>query len=194
VPVNDRTITEALGITDARDGLELGRFVLLDEVPGNGETWFLGRAFRSLRREGFAGVVSFSDPCRRTNRRGEEVFGGHVGFIYQAHNAMYLGRGTPRTLKLLPDGSVLSPRAMQKVRSGERGVGYVVPLLCRLGAVEPVCWEPEELAAWLRWWADPERGLCRHVRHRGNQKYAWRLRRSVRLPAGLRYPKQPDLS
>src|SRR5262249_56211241 len=131
------------GIRDARDGLELGRFVLLNEVPGNGETWFLGRAFRFLRREGFAGVVSFSDPCRRTNQRGEQVFGGHVGWIYQAHNAVYLGRGTPRTLKLLPDGSVLSPRAMQKVRSGERGVGYVVRLLCGFGAVEPVCWEPE---------------------------------------------------
>jgi hypothetical protein len=45
--------------------------VLLDEVPGNGETWFLGRAFRLLRQEGFVGVVSFSDPCQRTNQHGE---------------------------------------------------------------------------------------------------------------------------
>jgi hypothetical protein len=194
VPVNDRTITSALGIQDARDGLELGRFVLLDEVPGNGETWFLGRAFRLLRCEGFAGVVSFSDPCRRTNRHGDLVFCGHVGWVYQGHNAVYLGGGTPRTLKLLPDGSVLSPRAMQKVRARECSVEYVVRQLCGFGASHPGSWEPEDLATWLNHWTDPERGLCRHVRHLGNHKYAWSLSRWVPLPAGLPYPKQPDLS
>jgi hypothetical protein len=193
VPVNDLTLTQTLGIDDARDGLELGRFVLLDEVPGNGETWFLGRCFRLLRREDFAGVVSFSDPCQRTNQHGELVFKGHHGGIYQAHNAVYLGRSKPRTLKLLPDGSVLNPRAMQKVRSGEKGVGYAVALLCRFGAVRPACREPDELAAWLRHWTDPARGLCRDVRHRGNHKYAWGLSRRVRLPRGLAYPRQPDL-
>jgi hypothetical protein len=193
VPVNDLTITQTLGIHDARDGLELGRFVLLDEVPGNGETWFLGRCFRCLRQEGFAGVVSFSDPCQRTNQHGELCFGGHYGCIYQSHNAVYLGRSTPRTLKLLPDGSVLSPRAMQKVRAGEKGVGYAVALLCRFGAASPASWEPDELTAWLRHWTHPSQGLCRDVRHRGNHKYAWSLSRWVCLPPGLAYPKQPDL-
>jgi hypothetical protein len=193
VPVNDRTITDALGIQDARDGLELGRFVLLDEVPGNGETWFLGRAFRLLRQEGFAGVVNFSDPCQRTNQHGELCFAGHVGGIYQAHNAVYLGRGRARTLKLLPDGSILSPRAMQKVRASEKGVGYVVRQLSRFGATAPVSWAPEELTAWLNHWTDPAQGLCRHVHHRGNHKYAWSLSRWVRLPRGLPYPKHLDL-
>src|SRR5262249_15352444 len=114
VPVNDRAVTGVFNVGDARDCLELGRFVLHDEVPGKGETWLLGRAFALLRREGFAGVISFSDPCPRANARGEPVFPEHVGTIYQAHNAVYLGRGTARTLKLLPDGSALSPRAMQK--------------------------------------------------------------------------------
>jgi hypothetical protein len=193
IPVNDQVLTDALGIADARDGLELGRFVLLDEVPGNGETWFLGRTFRLLRQEGFAGVVSFSDPCQRTNQRGDLVFAGHVGCIYQSHNAVYLGRSTPSTLKLLPDGSVLSPRAMQKVRARECGVAYVVRLLCGFGAAPPASWEPDALASWLRDWTDPARGLCRHARHRGNHKYVWRLHRAVRLPAGLPYPKYPDL-
>jgi hypothetical protein len=193
VPVNDRTITDALGVADARDGLELARFVLLDEVAGNGESWFLGRAFALLRREGFAGVVSFSDPCQRTNQRGELVFAGHVGCIYQAHNGVYLGRRTARTLKLLPDGSVLSPRAMQKVRCGERGVGYAVRLLCAFGAAEPQSWEPDELAKWLNHWTGPVRGVCHNVRHQSNHKYAWALSRRVRLPAGRSCPKRPDL-
>ena len=41
--------------------VELGRFLLLDFVGGNGETWFLARAFEILRSRGIVGVVSFSD-------------------------------------------------------------------------------------------------------------------------------------
>jgi hypothetical protein len=193
VPVNDRVLTGTLGIADARDGLELGRFVLLDEVPANGETWFLGQAFRHLRREGFAGVVSFSDPARRNNARGEVCFGGHIGIVYQAFNGVYLGRGTARTLKLLPDGSVLSARAMQKVRSNDQGVGYAVRRLCAFGADPPASNLPTELSAWLRHWSDPAQGICRHLAHRGNHRYAWALRRCVRLPASLPFPKQLDL-
>ena len=66
-PCNDRVLTSIFP-GPATGSVELGRFVLLDEVPGNGETWFLGRCFARLRREGLAGVVAFSDPCRRLHR------------------------------------------------------------------------------------------------------------------------------
>jgi hypothetical protein len=171
------------------DSVELGRFVLLDEVPGNGETWFLGRCFRLLRREGLAGVVAFADPRRRLNRLGVLVFGGHVGRIYQAFNGAYLGRGTPRTLTLLPDGSVLSDRAQQKVRSADRGVAYAVRRLVECGAAAPTCYEPAYLRAWLHDW---KARLCRTLRHRGNHKYAWALSRRVSLPPSLPFPKQVD--
>jgi hypothetical protein len=138
-------------------------------------------------------VVSFSDPCRRTNRRGEPVFAGHVGGIYQAHNGVHLGRVAARTVKLLPDALVLSPRARQKVRARERGVGYAVRLLCAFGAAQPTSWEPEDLTTWLNHWTDPAQGVCRNVRHLGNHKYAWALSRQVRLPAGRSYPTRPDL-
>jgi hypothetical protein len=187
-PCNDRVLT-AVFPGRATDSAELGRFVLLDEVPGNGETWFLGRCFALLGREGLAGVVAFSDPCRRLNRLGVPVFGGHVGTIYQAHNGTYLGRGTPRTLTLLPDGGVLSDRAQQKVRSADRGVTYAVRQLVRCGAAPPACLEPAYLVPWLRLW---KARLCRAVRHRGNHKYAWCLGRRVGLPPGLPYPKQVD--
>jgi hypothetical protein len=187
-PCNDRVLT---GVFPGRaaDSVELGRFVLLDEVPGNGETWMLGRCFHWLRREGLAGVVAFSDPCRRLNRLGMPVFAGHIGTIYQAHNGVYLGRGTPRTLTVLPDGRVFSDRAQQKIRVAERGVRYSVRQLVRCGAQPPSCREPEYLRDWLREW---KWRLCRRVRHSGNHKYAWPLDRHVRLPQGLPYPKQVD--
>jgi site-specific DNA-cytosine methylase len=100
--------------------LELGRFVLLDDTGANAETWFLGPCFEALRAEGFAGVVSLSDPVARVDQAGAATFPGHVGTIYQAHNAVFLGRATARTLRLLPDGTVLNARARQKLLAGLR--------------------------------------------------------------------------
>jgi hypothetical protein len=39
----------------------LSRFVLVDAVPANGESWFLGQLFAAAAREGLRGVVSFAD-------------------------------------------------------------------------------------------------------------------------------------
>ncbi len=41
VPCNSRTIPASAPDLAALEGVELGRFVLLDDVPANGETWFL---------------------------------------------------------------------------------------------------------------------------------------------------------
>lgn len=166
------------------EALELGRFVLLDSVPGNGETWFLARCFELLRRLGLRGVVSFSDPLPRQDAQGLTVHGGHIGTIYQAHNAVYLGRATPRTLRLLPDGTVLSARAIAKLKAGDRGWRYTADLLCRHGAEQP----GSDLAAWALTWIPR---LTRAKRHHGNHKYVWGLDRSAkrRLPDSLPYPK-----
>lgn len=93
-------------------GVALGRFVLLDEVEANGETWFLARAFQLAAREGFAGVVSDSDPEPRTTAEGRVAFGGHIGTIYQASNAVYLGR-TPRRTRRVP-----GPRSARRSAGG----------------------------------------------------------------------------
>jgi len=58
--------------------VELGRFVLLDAIPGNGESFFLGRAFDLIRKKGIVGVVSFSDPLQRRTVTGEVIHMGHV--------------------------------------------------------------------------------------------------------------------
>jgi hypothetical protein len=183
VPCNARTFA-CLPCPPAL-AVELGRFVLLDEVPGNGETWFLARCFERLRRDGFAAAVSFSDPMPRTAEDGSAVFPGHFGTIYQAHNGRYVGRSRPRTLRLLPDGRAFSDRAAQKVRAREQGWRYAAGLLERFGADAP----REDAAAWLNHWL---RRLTRAVRHPGNFKYAWALDRRLRrgLPPALPYPKR----
>lgn len=183
VPMNANALACLAG--GATTGLELGRFVLLDAVPGNGETWFLARCFELLRSEGWEGVVSFSDPTERTSHTGEVVFGGHVGTIYQAHNAVYLGRATPRTLRVLPSGRVYSARTLQKVRARERGWRYGVDQLIAEGAPVP---RSGDLRAWL---AEVLPLITRSVRHGGNHKYAWALKPQARkhLPKSLPYPK-----
>jgi hypothetical protein len=117
-PTNDRALTNVFG-GFARESVELGRFVLLDAVPYNGETWFLARCLRVLRKIGLRGVVSFSDPVPRRTADGRVICPGHIGTVYQAGNAAYLGRGSPTPLFLLPDGTTFSKRAISKVPPGQ---------------------------------------------------------------------------
>lgn len=154
--------------------VELGRLVLLDEVPANGETWFVARAFRALRRAlpDVRGVLSFSDPVQRVSADGRVVVPGHIGTVYQALNGAHLGRSTPRTLILAPDGSILSERALSKLRTGDRGADYTYALLRRWGALGRRLDEPG--ADYVRR-ALADRDLFRRVRHPGCLAYGWRL-------------------
>jgi hypothetical protein len=163
---------------------ELGRFVLLDDVPANGESWFLARCFELARAEGFAGVVAHSDPEQRTSASGAIVFAGHLGTIYCATNATYCGRTPARTWRLLPDGTLLSARALSKLRLQDRGWRYVVELLLKHGAPAPA-------GDWRAWCARAVNAVSRTYRHRGNHRYLWALDRRLRrhLPASLPYPK-----
>ena len=177
---------------DRETKAELGRLVLLDSVPANGETMFLAQCFRDLRRaEGWEGCVSFSDPVPRTTVDGRSVFRGHIGTIYQASNAIYLGRSAGRLARLLPDGTVLHPRAMAKIRARDQGHRYSAGILERFGAT--VLRDDEDAAAWLRLWLER---LTRPLRHAGNLKYIipfhHRLRRH--LSKGQAYPKMVGLS
>jgi hypothetical protein len=183
-PANDAVLKRLP--CDRLEGVELGRFVLLDDVPANGESWALARCFELLRREGYRGVVSFSDPMPRTSAAGDVVFVGHYGGIYQSANAVYQGRATPRTLHLLPDGRVLSERAISKIRARERGWRYSAAILERFGAAPLV--ESDDSRAWLATWLPR---LTRKQRHTGNLTYLFGLDRLTKkhLPRSLPYPK-----
>lgn len=185
VPQNYATYKALPG--DRDECVDLGRFVLLDDVPANGETWFLARCFDALRRDGFVSVVSFSDPAPRKTKTGHVVFGGHVGTIYQAHNAIYMGRSKSERKWLLPCGRVLSARGLSKVRNDERGGRDTKLALQAAGAPELA--PDADAKAWLSTWLPR---VCTPLRHPGNHKYAWAIPRRARrhLPASLPYPKQ----
>lgn len=197
-PVNDRTLTNVFPC-HRLEATELGRFVLLDEVPGNGETFFLARTFEALRKKeivdrktghelrGILGVVSFSDPMPRLTMEGRVVMPGHVGTIYAAHNGVYLGRADGRKLHLLPDGRVFNHRTEQKIRKLEQGWEGGVRELQSYGA-GPMSDDP---AAWLDRWLP---AVTRPLKHMGNHKYCWPLNRRMRpfLPGSLPYPKVKD--
>jgi hypothetical protein len=187
-PVNNAVLTNVFPVP-ANDATELGRFVLLDDVPGNGETWFLARCFDQLRGE-VAGVVSFSDPVRRLSAAGKVVMPGHVGTIYQAFNGVYLGRGRADTLRLLPDGTVFNRRAISKVRARDQGWRYSAAILERNGAPPAPA---NDTRAWLDEWMPR---LTRPLRHPGNHRYAWALDRRLRrhLHSTAAYPKRDQVA
>lgn len=181
--------------------MELGRFVLLDRVPFNAESWMARRCFEVLAREGLDGVVMFSDPEPRVDAEGRTTFRGHVGTIYQASGAVYGGRATPRTLRLLADGTAVSARTLSKIRARERGWRYGVEQLVAAGAPAPAN-DGADLAAWLRAVLPL---VTRTQRHGGNHRYLLpvsALARRCLLPlalgarrtlpgCGLPYPKAP---
>ncbi len=197
VPVSEAVLTKPLPqLRPYTESLVCLRFVLLDECPGNSESWFLARCFDALLAAGVRGVVSFADPVPRRTASGALVMPGHVGTIYAATNAVYAGRATARTVKLLPDGTVFHDRAAQKIRRQEQGCEYAAAQLTALGAPrmrpgsDPALWLREALAA----------VGARNLRHRGAHRYVFRLGRNRRereqiklgLPAQQPYPKQAD--
>jgi hypothetical protein len=158
--------------------LVFSRFVLLDECPGNSESWFLAKCLNRLLARGVRGVVSFADPVPRRTASGVLVMPGHVGTIYAATNAVYASRATARTVKVLPDGTVFHERAAQKIRRQEQGHQYAEAQLIALGA--PVPRAGCDPAVWLR---DALAAVgARNVRHRGAHRFCGRLPRvAVRL-------------
>lgn len=170
-------------------GAELGRLVLLDDVPANAESWFVARAFRLVREQlaGVVGILSYSDPVERLNAAGQVVKRGHIGTVYQALNAAYLGRAAPRTEILSRDGRCVSRRALSKLRNDECGAGYAYEQLLELGAPDR---QPFEGG---RQYAERalREGQFRKVRHPGNHTYAWWLGDRRRRPAWMlqAYPK-----
>lgn len=186
------------------ESLELGRFVLTDAVPANAESWFLAQVWRRATAGGIRGIVTFADPMPRhrtlvdVDASGEEITRietitpGHVGAIYQATNAISLGRSTARTLNYVPAaGVVLSERTLSKIRTGEQGCDAGERRLVTLGARPRRA--GEDVRSWLR---DALEDIgVRKVRHPGNHRYAWPLgtarqrRRQLIALEATPYPK-----
>lgn len=150
VPVQERVLTGVLPqLEPYRESMELGRLVLLDAVPANAETFFVARAMRIAAERDVVACVAFCDPVQRRNRlTGDVILPGHIGTVYQAANAVYTGRTSPTTKLLLPDGTVLNSRSIQKVRAQERGAAGVERRLVYLGATPRK--PDQDPSAWIR--------------------------------------------
>lgn len=185
VPMNERTVPRYFEDLGPAAGVELGRLVLLDDVPANAESWFVARAFRALRAAlSVRGVVSYSDPIERIGADGAVIKPGHIGIVYQALNAAYRGRSSQRTMFVAMDGREVSHRALCKIRAGVKGEAYAYQQLRSMGA--PARRPLEDGAAYVT--RALREGGFRARRHPGNHVYTWRLdghSQAERLP----YPK-----
>lgn len=191
VPVNNLTITNTFKNENANDGLELGRFILLDENPETGakigfnsESFFAARCRAALAKEGFIGIVMFSDDVKRTTATGQICFAGHLGTTYKSLQCAFLGRGSRSKLRLLPDGKVMNARTISKIRNGESGWRYGAKILEDLGVFN--C--PDDAEQRRQWLNYALSKVTRTLVHPGNLKYALSFRKEVQLKS-LPYPR-----
>lgn len=165
------------GALDFAAAVTLGRFVLVEQVGANAESWFIARCFADLAEHDVVGVESCADPRW-----------GHVGTIYQATNGHYIGRTRRATIRVFDDGREFSVRTAGKARRGEVGRAYAVRQLVARGADRPA--PGQDLAAWVRRWTLE---LTRPLRHPGKHRYLWcldrRRRREVLRAPRVPYPK-----
>lgn len=162
----------------AADGMFLSRFVLLDEVEYNAETFFLKRVFKALRatRPAVRVVISYSDPVPRRDEGGVLTMPGHIGRIYQIKGASYRDRTEPEKKWLDERGCLLDGRSLSKVRALDRdnpakskgGESYARHLVA-LGA--PPRRIGEAFTAWLERVTEGGEGPFRAMRHPGNHVY-----------------------
>lgn len=186
-PGERRAQAEAIRAAEdaAAHGLELGRFVLREEVEGDGESWFLARALLALRqiRPSCRAVISASDPLVRRAADGRLVCPGHVGVVYQALNAEHVGRTGAQTILIDADARTVSARALSKIRAGHRGYEYATEALIRASGVSPMSGEAP--GDWVR----RATAALTRVRHPGCLMYRWALKGSMKPMQRLDYPK-----
>ncbi len=187
-PVNYASVPKTAGLPDPRTACDLGRLVIDQSQGGNAESFLAARAFRILRREKpeILSVISYADPVRRTDETGRVFLPGHVGGLYAVMGSRYVGRSSPRTDLIMPNGRPISSRAVSKIRNAECGQRYAIDDLVRAGARPPRF--GEDRADWL---ADLEHtGFLRRQRHPGCHAYLFPLTRAARL-AARKVPELP---
>lgn len=123
-PATNNIIRAHTGLENAQTGTCLARLSLLDQVPGNGESYFVSRAFSILRKEKphILAVVSYSDEAA-----------GHIGQVYQALSAQYRGRTAARTVHRI-GSEIISGRTLSKIRLDESGIEGAIQQMQRAGA------------------------------------------------------------
>jgi hypothetical protein len=166
---------------ESAEGLDLGRFALLDEVAFNGESWFLSRALDVFKgehlREGLRSVISYADPMVRVNTIIDEVVKrAHLGNIYQALSALYAGRSGKSWIWITPTAYVINRRTIDKIRKEDRGYPSAMEHLIRTFGADPR--RPFETPA--QWIQRILPMIASRVRHPGNHVYTFGLTQVAR--------------
>lgn len=160
--------------------LDLGRFVLLPELEGNAETFFLRRALWGLARDKpeYDLVISMSDPMSYRTREGRLISPGHYGGIYIGAGLRHVGRSRPEKRRLAQNGRIVNGRMLAKARKPtESGHDGAIETLIGLGAPPPK--EGESSAAYVARALQSE--AFYEVDHPGNLVYA--------VPVSQRYAR-----
>ena len=85
---------------------ELSRLALVDVMPDNSESYFIGRLIRLVRQLGCDVLLSYADPTY-----------GHAGTIYRATNWLYYGLSTGHADKrgsFIVNGQVVSQSSLRR--------------------------------------------------------------------------------
>lgn len=114
---NPKAMCVLNGYNDPTKYRELMRLVLLDEVPKNSETKFVGWCLRWLKKNtDLLACISFADPKF-----------GHSGTIYKAGNWLYTGLQKPDRPRMIIDGIEVHPR-MAYNRYGTSSTSKIINL------------------------------------------------------------------
>jgi hypothetical protein len=119
---NPKAVEVLKGYENYKDYLELQRLVLLDEIPKNSESRFVGWCLRWLQKNtDVKAIVSFSDPKY-----------GHKGIIYRASNFLYLGKQKQDRDRMFLNGREMHPKQFYNLygtssmkKLAEMGVGPI---------------------------------------------------------------------
>jgi hypothetical protein len=139
------------------------------------------------------GVVSFADPLALYDADGHCYKQSHVGVAYQASNATYCGRSKPHWRYITRSGTLVSGRALAKLRTDDVGARYAYEQLRAAGA-PPI--NPGESGADYVRRALSDRSLFTRQHHKGLHAYVFpvgdrneRAAMRQRLGQGLPYPR-----
>ena len=170
IPPRKEVLTKAFpGLEAYYESAELGRLVLLDQVPHGAEGFFFGEIRRWLARNTpIRGLVMFSDPEPRRRNDNTILLPGHVGTTYQSANAACLGKSAARRITLV-DGLVFSDRTRSKILNLEQGWRYAAAQLVSAGA-DPFDVTHDDPREWLP--AALRTAGAKRVDHGGCWKYA----------------------
>lgn len=102
IPSNQYGVTSVFSDVTQHIGIELSRVYTVDDTPKNFESDCLAQVFRYLKTNSpYLVVISYADPNF-----------GHVGYLYQALNGIYLGKTSSEVRYISPEGALITRRGL----------------------------------------------------------------------------------